>query len=311
MEIPYRQGDQHASNELIRIMAHKSGFVNIIGSPNVGKSTLMNALVGEKLSIITAKAQTTRHRIQGIVNGEDYQVVYSDTPGILDPKYKLQETMLRTAKSALDDADIILYVTDVKEDPAQLSDLTAKIKKTKIPVILVINKIDKSDQLEVEKLVETWSSILPEARMLPVSAQEKFNLDGLFKMILELLPEGPPFYSKDELTDKTERFFAGEIIREKILLNYKQEVPYSTEVEIESFKVEERLIRISAVIYVERDSQKGIIIGNRGSAIKQTGTDARKEMEIFFGNRVFLELFVKVRNDWRNNEKELKNFGYR
>jgi len=292
-------------------MAHKSGFVNIIGSPNVGKSTLMNELVGEKLSIITAKAQTTRHRIQGIVNGEDYQIVYSDTPGILDPKYKLQETMLRTAKSALGDADVILYVTEIKEDPTLLSDITSKLAKVKIPVILVLNKVDKSNQEEVEKIISCWSTILPEARILPVSALEKFNLDGLFKIILESLPEGPAFYSKDELTDKTERFFAGEIIREKILLNYQQEVPYSTEVEIETFKVEERLIRISAVIYVERESQKGIIIGNKGSAIKQVGTAARLDMEAFFGQRVFLEMFVKVRKDWRNNETALKNFGYR
>jgi GTP-binding protein Era len=293
------------------VMAHKSGFVNIIGSPNVGKSTLMNALVGEKLSIITAKAQTTRHRIMGIVNGEDFQIVYSDTPGILDPKYKLQETMLRTAKSALSDADVILYVTDIKEDPSQLSDIASKLAKVKTPVILVVNKVDKSNQEEVEKLVNTWSIILPEARILPISALEKFNLDGLFKLILEFLPEGPAFYSKDELTDKTERFFAGEIIREKILLNYQQEIPYSTEVEIESFKVEARLIRISAIIYVERDSQKGIIIGNKGSAIKQVGTQARLEMETFFGQRVFLEMFVKVRKDWRDNEIALKNFGYR
>ena len=292
-------------------MAHKSGFVNIIGSPNVGKSTLMNAMVGEKLSIITAKAQTTRHRIQGIVNGEDFQIVYSDTPGILDPKYKLQETMLRTAKSALVDADVILYVTEVREDPSQLTEITSKLIKIKIPVILVLNKVDKSNQEEVEKVVETWKTILPEARILPVSALEKFNLEGLFKMILEYLPEGPPLYSKDELTDKTERFFAGEILREKILLNYQQEIPYSTEVEIESFKVEERLIRIAAVIYVERDSQKGILIGNKGSAIKQVGTQARIEMEAFFGQRVFLEMFVKVRKDWRNNENALKSFGYR
>jgi len=292
-------------------MAHKSGFVNIIGSPNVGKSTLMNALVGEKLSIITSKAQTTRHRIQGIVNGEDYQVVYSDTPGLLDPKYKLQETMLRAAKTALTDADVILYVTDIKEKPADLSDITARLIKEKIPVILLINKVDKSNQEEVERLAETWSAVLPSARILPVSALEKFNLDGLLKLILELLPEGPPYYSKDELTDKSERFFAGEIIREKILLNYQQEIPYSTEVEIEAFKVEERLIRIAAVIYVERDSQKGILIGNKGSAIKQVGTLARLEMEKFFGQRVFLEMFVKVRKDWRDNENALKSFGYR
>jgi GTP-binding protein Era len=292
-------------------MAHKSGFVNIIGSPNVGKSTLMNALVGEKLSIITAKAQTTRHRIMGIVNGEDFQIVYSDTPGLLDPKYKLQETMLRTAKSALSDADVILYITEVRENPEALAEITTKLAKIKIPVILVLNKIDKSNQEEVEKIVAAWSIILPAARILPVSALEKFNLDGLFNLILEYLPEGPAFYPKDELTDKTERFFAGEILREKILLNYQQEIPYSTEVEIESFKVEERLIRINAVIYVERDSQKGIIIGNKGSAIKLVGTQARIEMEAFFGQRVFLEMFVKVRKDWRNNENALKSFGYR
>ncbi len=292
-------------------MEHKSGFVNIIGSPNVGKSTLMNAMVGEKLSIITAKAQTTRHRIMGIVNGEDFQIVYSDTPGLLDPKYKLQETMLRTAKSALSDADVILYITEVREDPSSLTDITSKLAKIKIPVILVLNKIDKSNQEEVEKIVANWSTILPEARILPISALEKFNLDGLFNLILEFLPEGPPFYPKDELTDKTERFFAGEILREKILLNYQQEIPYSTEVEIETFKVEERLIRIGAVIYVERDSQKGIIIGNKGSAIKLVGTQARIEMEAFFGQRVFLEMFVKVRKDWRNNENALKSFGYR
>jgi GTP-binding protein Era len=219
--------------------------------------------------------------------------------------------MLRTAKSALSDADVILYVTDIKEDPSQLSDIASKLAKVKTPVILVVNKVDKSNQEEVEKLVNTWSIILPEARILPISALEKFNLDGLFKLILEFLPEGPAFYSKDELTDKTERFFAGEIIREKILLNYQQEIPYSTEVEIESFKVEARLIRISAIIYVERDSQKGIIIGNKGSAIKQVGTQARLEMETFFGQRVFLEMFVKVRKDWRDNEIALKNFGYR
>lgn len=292
-------------------MPHRSGFVNIIGSPNVGKSTLMNALVGEKLSIITSKAQTTRHRIQGIVSGEDFQIVYSDTPGLLDPKYKLQESMLRYAKSAFSDADIILYVTEVSEDPFSLSEVTSKLAKIKIPVILLINKIDRSNQPEVERLALVWGEILPNARILPVSALERFNLDGVFHIILELLPESPPFYSKEELTDKTERFFAGEIIREKILLNYQQEIPYSTEVEIEAFRQEERFIRISAVIYVERDSQKGILIGNKGSAIKKVGTEARKEMEAFFGRRVFLEMFVKVNKDWRNNENALKNFGYR
>jgi GTPase len=292
-------------------MAHKAGFVNIIGNPNVGKSTLMNVLVGTKLSIITSKAQTTRHRIQGIVNGEDYQIIYSDTPGILDPKYKLQETMLKAAKSALTDADIILYVTDVFEYPALQEGFTHALNKTSIPMILVINKIDKSDQEKVEKLINDWSNILPPAKILPVSATENFNIDGLFKLILELLPEGPAFYPKDELTDKPERFFAGEIIREKVLINYREEVPYAVEIEIESFKEDHRLIKIGAVIYVERDSQKGIIIGKKGEAIKKTGTEARLEMEKFFGKRIFLELFVKVKKDWRSNDNMLKSFGYR
>jgi len=292
-------------------MAHKSGFVNIIGNPNVGKSTLMNALVGTKLSIISRKAQTTRHRIHGIVNGEDYQIIFSDTPGILDPKYKLQEVMLKTAKSALIDADIIIYVTDVFELPELKKAIANALEKIKVPLIVVINKIDKSDQSRVEKLIAGWSNLLPFARIMPVSATEKFNLDGLFSIILENLPEGPSFFPKDDLTDKSEKFFAGEFIREKLFQNYREEVPYSTEVEIESFKEGSRLIKISAVIYVERDSQKGIIIGNKGEAIKRTGTEARLEMEKFFGRRIFLELFVKVRKEWRNNETILKNFGYR
>lgn len=292
-------------------MAHKAGFVNIIGNANVGKSTLMNALVGTKLSIITSKAQTTRHRIQGIVNGEDYQIIYSDTPGILDPKYKLQETMLKAAKSALSDADIIIYVTDVHESAAIQQGFTNALVKATIPVILVINKIDKSSQEQVEKLVNEWKSILPSAKILPVSATENFNVDGLFSLILENLPEGAAFYPKDALTDRPERFFASEIIREKVLINYQEEIPYATQIEIESFTEDSRLIRIRANIFVERDSQKGIIIGKKGDAIKKTGTEARLEMEKFFGKRIFLEMFVKVKKDWRSNDSSLKSFGYR
>ena len=290
---------------------HKAGFVNIIGKPNVGKSTLMNALVGEKLSIITSKAQTTRHRIQGIVNGEDFQIVYSDTPGILLPGYKLQENMLKASRSALSDADILLYVTEADDEPSEEYPFLEKIKNSKIPVLLVINKIDLSNQEKLEELSEKWEEILPEARIIPVSALEKFNMDVLFKFILEFLPKGEAFYPKDELSDKSERFFAGEIIREKILLNYQQEIPYSVEVEIQEFLEEKKLIRIEAVIYVERDSQKGILIGKSGSALKSTGTEARKELEIFFDMKVFLSLFVKVKKDWRNNDRQLKAFGYR
>jgi GTP-binding protein Era len=291
-------------------MSHKSGFVNIIGNPNVGKSTLMNALVGTKLSIVTRKVQTTRHRILGIISGENYQIVYSDTPGILDPKYKLQELMLKTIRSAVADADLILYVTDVFERPELQTTIAVDLQKSRIPLIVVINKIDKSDQVKVEKIISEWSNFLPSARILPVSAIEKFNLDGLFNIILENLPEGPAFFPKDELTDRPEKFFAGEIIREKIFQNYREEIPYATEVEIESFRDEPRLIKISAIIYVERDTQKGIIIGNKGEAIKRSATEARLEMESFFGRRVFLELFVKVKKDWRNNENILKSFGY-
>ena len=292
-------------------MEHKSGFVNIIGNPNVGKSTLLNSLIGTKLSIITAKAQTTRHRIHGIVNGEDYQVIFSDTPGILNPKYKLQETMLNVVKSAISDADVIIYVTDVFENIDLTDDLTKTLNRGNIPVILVLNKIDKSEQAAVEKILEGWSKILPAAKMLPVSALENFNLEGLFKMILEYLPVSPAYYPKDELTDKSERFFAAEILREKLLINYREEVPYAVEVEIESFKEDARLIKIRAIIYVERDSQKGIIIGNKGSAIKKAGTEARLEMEKFFDKRIFLEIFVKVKKDWRSDETMLKGFGYR
>ncbi len=290
---------------------HKAGFVNIIGNPNVGKSTIMNAMTGEKLSIITSKAQTTRHRIHGIVNGDDFQIVYSDTPGILSPKYRLQESMLKAARSALTDADIILYVTDVKEEPLIIPGFSDHLQQTDIPVFLLLNKIDLCDQAKVEALYEAWSAILPKAIFLPLSAVEGFNLDRLLNLILEKLPENPPFYPKDTISDKSERFFAGEIIREKILLNYRQEIPYSVEIEIEEFHDSQALIRLRAVIYVERETQKGIIIGKGGTLLKKTATDARLDMEKFFGKKVFLEVYVKVRKDWRNNDRMLKNFGYR
>ncbi|MCF8380430.1 MAG: GTPase Era [Bacteroidales bacterium] len=290
---------------------HKAGFVNIIGKPNVGKSTLMNALVGEKLSIITSKAQTTRHRIQGIVNGEDFQIVYSDTPGILLPNYKLQENMLKASRSALVDADILLYVTEAGDEPSQDYPFLDKIQKAKIPVLLVINKIDLSDQEKLEELHNKWAEILPKATIIPLSALKKFNLDLLFKLILDFLPEGEAYYSKEELSDKSERFFAGEIIREKILLNYKKEIPYSVEIEIPEFKEDEKIIRIEAIIFVERETQKGILIGKAGLALKQTGTDARLDMEKFFNKKVFLSMVVKVKKDWRNNENNLRSFGYR
>lgn len=290
---------------------HKSGFVNIIGKPNVGKSTLMNALVGEKLSIITSKAQTTRHRIQGIVNGEDFQIVYSDTPGILLPNYKLQENMLKASRTALIDADILLYVTEAGDEPAEDFPFIDKIQKAKVPVLLVINKIDLSSQDRLEELHTKWSNILPKATIIPLSALKKFNLDLLFKLIIDFLPEGEPYYSKEELSDKSERFFAGEIIREKVLLNYKKEIPYSVEIEIPEFKEDEKIIRIEAVIYVERETQKGILIGQGGLALKKTGTDARIDLESFFDKKVFLSIVVKVKKDWRNNETNLKAFGYR
>lgn len=290
---------------------HKAGFVNIVGNPNVGKSTIMNRMVGEKLSIITSKAQTTRHRIHGIVNGDDFQIVYSDTPGILTPKYKLQENMLKAARSALLDADILIYVTDITEEPGLREDIAGKLHNAGLPIILVLNKVDLCDQEKVKQLFTDWSAVLPGAEFVPMSATEGFNLDRLFNLILEKLPENPPFYSKDSITDKSERFFAGEIIREKILLYYRQEIPYSVEIEIEEFKDTPKIIHIRSVIYVERDTQKGIIIGKAGSSLKKTGTEARKEMEKFFGKKVFLELFVKVRKDWRNNDRMLKGFGYR
>ncbi len=291
-------------------MQHRSGFVNIIGNPNVGKSTIMNALVGERLSIITSKMQTTRHRIKGIVNGEDFQIVYSDTPGILKPNYKLQETMMRFVDTALIDADVILYITDVVEDPSKNQEYIEKIRKSNVPVIVLINKIDLSNQEAVIKLYEYWTGTFPGSAIFPVSATEKFNLQPVFDRILELLPENPPFFPKDELTDRSERFFMQEIIREKILLNYQKEIPYSTEVEVEEFKEEDQLIRIRAIIFVERDSQKGIIIGKAGTMLKKVGTLARQEAEEFFSKKIFLELYVKVAKEWREKDSTLRKFGY-
>ncbi len=289
---------------------HKSGFVNIVGNPNVGKSTLMNALVGERLSIITSKAQTTRHRILGIVNGEDFQIVYSDTPGVLKPNYRLQESMLHFSNSALSDADVLLYVTDVMDNHEKNSDFVEKVSKNPASIILVINKIDLIDQEKLIALVEKWKLILPQAEIIPISAAEKFNIEPLLKRILELLPESPPFFDKDQLTDKPARFFVTEIIREKILTNYDKEIPYSVEVVVEQYKEEEKLIRINTVIYVERDSQKGIIIGKGGKSLKKVGSEARKDIEAFFDKKVFLELYVKVEKDWRSKDMKLKNFGY-
>jgi GTP-binding protein Era len=292
-------------------MKHRSGFVNILGNPNVGKSTIMNALVGEKLSIITSKAQTTRHRILGIVNGDDFQIIYSDTPGILKPKYKLQEAMMSFVDSALTDADLILYVTDVNEKPLVEKDYTERIKSSGIPVIIAINKIDLSNQTDLERIAEAWHGAFPGSPVIPVSALKNFNLEPLLDNILLKLPEGEPFFPKDQLTDKYERFFASEILREKILKNYKEEVPYCVEIEIESFRDEQKIIRIGAVIHVARDSQKGIIIGHRGAMLKKVGTEARLDMEDFFGKKIFLELFVKVTKDWRDKPAILKRFGYR
>lgn len=289
---------------------HRSGFVNIVGNPNVGKSTLMNALVGERLSIITSKAQTTRHRIMGIVNGEDFQIVYSDTPGVLKPNYKLQEQMLEFSNSALVDADILLYVTDVQDNPEKNEDFIEKVKANRAKTLLVINKIDLTTQQTLEQLVQFWHKELPDAEIYPISAQERFGVDELFERIKQLLPECPPYFDKDQMTDKPAKFFVTEIIREKILQNYDKEIPYSVEVEVESFKEGDRLIRISAVIYVERDSQKGIIIGKQGKALKKVGTDARKDIEAFFQKQVYLELFVKVDKDWRQKSGRLKHYGY-
>ena len=293
------------------IMAHKAGFVNIVGNPNVGKSTLMNALVGERISIITSKAQTTRHRIMGIVNGEDFQIVYSDTPGVLKPNYKLQESMLGFSQSALTDADVLLYVTDVLDSAEKNAFFLDKVKKMDhVNTILIVNKIDLIDQKKLEELVDFWRKELPLAEIFPISAAEKFGIEQLFERIKALLPDSPPFFDKDALTDRPERFFVNEIIREKILLNYDKEIPYAVEVMVEEFKEEESLIRISAVVFCERDSQKGIIIGKQGAALRKVGTEARKDIEAFFEKKVFLQLYVKVEKDWRNRERKLRNFGY-
>ena len=291
-------------------MTHKAGFVNIIGNPNVGKSTLMNALVGEKLSIITPKAQTTRHRILGIVNQEEYQIVFSDTPGIIKPAYELQSSMMDFVKSALDDADILVYMVEVGEKELKNEAFFNKIIHSEIPVILLLNKIDKSSQDEVEEKVNYWKEKVPNAFVYVISALERFNIDSLFEKIVELLPEGPPYYPKDQLTDKPERFFVNEKIREKILIHYKKEIPYSVEVETEEFIEEENIVRIRSVIMVERDTQKGIIIGHKGSAIKRVGAEARKDLERFFQKKVFIELYVKVNKNWRSDKNQLKRFGY-
>ena len=291
-------------------MAHRSGFVNIIGNPNVGKSTLMNQLVGEKLSIITSKAQTTRHRIMGIVNGEDFQIVYSDTPGILKPNYKLQEKMMKFVRGAITDADVLLYVTDTVEDSDRSADIIERVNLSGIPTIVVINKVDLTTPDMLVALVEKWQALIPNAIIAPCSAKENFNVEGVFNLILERLPEGEPFYPKDTLTDKTLRFFASEIIREKILLNYDKEIPYSCEIAIESYKEEPNIDRISATIFVARNSQKGIVIGHKGERLKRVGQAARHDLEAFLGKKVFLELYVKVMEDWRNNDNQLKRFGY-
>jgi GTP-binding protein Era len=289
---------------------HKAGFVNIVGNPNVGKSTLMNQLIGERISIATFKAQTTRHRIMGIVNTDDCQIVFSDTPGVLKPNYKMQEMMLAFSESALTDADVLLYVTDVIENPEKNMDFLEKVSKMTIPVLLLINKIDESDQAKLGDIVDKWHSLLPNAEILPISAKNKFGTDMLLKRIKELIPESPAYFDKDQLTDKPAKFFVSEIIREKILLFYDKEIPYSVEVRVEQFKESESVIHINAVIYVERDSQKGIIIGHQGIALKKVSTEARKTLERFFGKKIFLETFVKVDKDWRSSQKELDNFGY-
>lgn len=289
---------------------HRAGFVNIIGNPNVGKSTLMNALVGEKLSIVTAKAQTTRHRIMGIVNTDDYQIVYSDTPGMLKPAYRLQRDMMSFVDTAIGDADIILYVTDVVEKPEKNKEYIEKLQKLECPIVVAINKIDLSDQQKVMELISFWQKTLPSALVIPISAKEKFNLDSVLNAVVSKLPVAPPWFDKDQFTDKNMRFFASEILRERILENYKEEIPYSCQVEIEAFKEGEERYDISAVIYVLRDSQKGIIIGKSGAALKKTATEARHEMEDFFQKKVYLTVFVKVDPDWREDKKELRKFGY-
>ena len=291
-------------------MTHKAGFVTIIGCPNVGKSTLMNALVGERLSIITSKAQTTRHRIMGIVSGEDYQIVFSDTPGIIKPLYKLQEKMMQFVITAFNDADLFLLITDVFEDIKLEDSYLAKLQRTQTPILLLINKIDVATQQQLEEKLTYWKETLPMAEIIAISALQKFNLDRIMERIIAQLPASDPFYSKEEFTDKPERFFVSEIVREKILLNYKKEIPYSVEVVVNAFKEEETIIRIQVDILVERDSQKGIIIGDKGSALKRVGTQARKDMETFFKKKVFIEIFVKVDKDWRSNDKRLNHFGY-
>jgi len=291
-------------------MSHKAGFVNIIGNPNVGKSTLMNAFIGEKLSIITSKAQTTRHRILGIVNGDDFQVVLSDTPGIIKPAYQLQESMMGFVKSAFEDADVLIYMVEIGEKDLKDEAFFKKITNSKIPVLLLLNKIDKSDQGQLEEQVQTWSQKVPNAEIYPVSALQGFNVSEIFNRILELLPESPPFYPKDQLTDKPERFFINETIREKILMHYKKEIPYAVEVDTEEFFEEEEIIRIRSVIMVERETQKGIIIGHKGSALKRVGVEARKDLEKFFGKQIHIELYVKVNKNWRSNQNQLKRFGY-
>lgn len=291
-------------------MAHKAGFVNIIGNPNVGKSTLMNALVGERLSIITSKAQTTRHRILGIVNGEDFQIVFSDTPGIIKPAYELQSSMMDFVKSAFEDADILVYMVETGEKELKDEAFFNKIVHSKIPVLLLLNKIDKSSQEQLEEQVDLWKEKVPNAEIIPLSALENFNVQTVFDRIVSLLPESPPYYPKDTLTDKPERFFVNETIREKILLNYDKEIPYAVEVETEEFLEDDDIIRIRAVIMVERDTQKGIIIGHKGAAIKKVGIQAREDLEKFFGKKIHIEMFVKVNKDWRSNNYQLKRFGY-
>jgi GTPase len=291
-------------------MAHKAGFVNIIGNPNVGKSTLMNALVGERLSIITSKAQTTRHRILGIVNGDDFQILFSDTPGIIKPAYDLQESMMKFVKSAFDDADVLIYMVEIGEMELKDEAFFAKITNSKVPVLLLINKIDKSSQEEVEDKLAYWQDKVPNANVYLISALENFGVDGVLQKIIEILPESPPFYPKDQLTDKPERFFVNECIREKILMHYKKEIPYAVEIETEEFHEDEKIIKIRAIIMVERETQKGIIIGHKGSALKRVGSEARKDLEKFFDKKVFLDLYVKVNKNWRNDSKQLRRFGY-
>lgn len=292
-------------------MAHKSGFVNIIGNPNVGKSTLMNALVGERLSIITSKAQTTRHRILGIVNGEDFQILFSDTPGIIKPAYELQKSMMNFVKSAFEDADVLVYMVEIGEKELKDEDFFNKIKNSKIPVLLLINKIDQSSQQELEEKVAYWQEKVPNAIVFPISALENFNVQNVLEKIIEILPESPPFYPKDQLTDKPERFFVNESIREKILMHYKKEIPYAVEIETEEFIEDEKIIKIRSIIMVERETQKGIIIGHKGSALKRVGAEARKDLEKFFDKKIFLELYVKVNKNWRNDSKQLRRFGYK